>query len=135
MARRAIMELERYGTINEVGGLFVNGIFHAWWIKAVVFMAASRTFKEKLADRFGSPVNSGFGLMLGITVAAGTGMFALHTGNLDEGQVVTLAQIRASRKDDAERIKNDPHMPPQAKAIALRMLGHGPGFSHPAPPK
>lgn len=94
-----------------------------------------KSFKDRLVSRFGSPVNSGVGLTFGVAVVATSGIFAVRAGNLDQGQLVTLAEVRISQKQEAERIKNDPKMPPQAKIMALRYLGRGLSATPPPAPE
>lgn len=50
------------------------------------------------------------------------GFFSMHLSNLDEGRVVTLQEMQSIVQKDAERIQADPHIPAQAKKIALTHL-------------
>jgi hypothetical protein len=54
------------------------------------------------------------------------GWLSLQLARTDDGQVVTVAQVQERMAAERLRIANDPHIPPQAKAIAL-------GYSNRAP--
>jgi hypothetical protein len=49
-------------------------------------------------------------------------MLAVQVTNPDQGRVVTMAEMQVRMQNEIQRIQNDPHMPRQAKAIALGFL-------------
>lgn len=72
------------------------------------------------------PVSGVVALLVCILTIGASGYFSLQLTDPDRGKTVTPAEMRLRQAKEAERIANDPHMPPQAKAIALRMLQQHP---------
>jgi hypothetical protein len=73
-------------------------------------------------------INSGLGVVACLISIGCSGYFAMVLSNPDQGRTLTLEQMKDLMASEVDRIKNDPHMPPQAKAIALRAIqSHGRG--------
>jgi hypothetical protein len=70
------------------------------------------------------PVVRGVAVVLGMFVIGVSGVVSLRvtSSEIDEGRTYTLAESRQRSAALVERIKNDPGMPPEAKAVALRYL-------------
>ena len=51
-----------------------------------------------------------------------SGYISLVVTDPDQGKTITLAESNQLMLKDMERIKNSPHMPPQAKKMALMYL-------------
>jgi hypothetical protein len=82
----------------------------------------SRTEKRKWQA---IQVNSGLGVVACLISVGLSGYFAIVVSNPDKGQTYTLAEMKQLMANEVERIKNDPYMPPQAKAMALRAIATG----------
>jgi cytochrome b561 len=67
-------------------------------------------------------VNSGLGVFACIISVGISGYVAIVVNNPDQGRTLTLVQMKQLMVAEVDRIKNDPYMPPQAKAIALRAI-------------
>lgn len=80
------------------------------------------TEKKKKRPFFVVPVNSCLSAILCVGMLVSTGMVSFYREEAKQDRTVTVEQILARRKEVAERIKNDPNMPPQAKAMALSQL-------------
>jgi len=48
-----------------------------------------------------------------------SGYISLVLTDPDQGKLVSMAEMSVRMTREVERIKNDPHMPPQAKRMAL----------------
>ncbi len=70
------------------------------------------------------PVVRGVAVVLGMFVIGVSGVMSLRltSDEIDEGHTYTLAESKQRNQVLVERIKNDPGMPPEAKAVALRYL-------------
>ena len=51
-----------------------------------------------------------------------SGYISLVITDPDQGKLVTLAEMSVRKAQQIEYIKNNPHMPPQAKRMALGAL-------------
>jgi hypothetical protein len=87
-------------------------------------MAAYTTTKAKKRKWQAIEVNSGLGVLACLISLGCSGYFAIVLSNPDQGRTFTLAQMKVLMANEVERIKNDPYMPPQAKAIALRAIAN-----------
>jgi hypothetical protein len=82
----------------------------------------SRTEKRKWQA---VQVNSGLGVLACLMSVGLSGYFAIVVTNPDKGRTLSLEDMKQLMANEVQRIKNDPYMPPQAKAIALRAIANG----------
>lgn len=82
----------------------------------------SRTEKRKWQA---VQVNSGLGVIACLMSVGFSGYFAIVVSNPDQGRTYTLDEMKQLMANEVKRIENDPHMPAQAKKMALRAIATG----------
>lgn len=78
--------------------------------------------KQRKNHFFVMPVNSCLSAVLCIGGLVSSGWISLHIAESKQDRTVTVEQILARRRETAERFKNNPNMPPQARAMAMAQL-------------
>jgi hypothetical protein len=85
-------------------------------------MTSIDKIKKKTVARSEQPVQAPLAIFACLVSVSVSGFLGIYVTNPDQGKLVTLAEMPIRMQHEIERIQNDPHMPPQAKAIALGFL-------------
>lgn len=88
---------------------------------------------KRLLARFEIPVNPGLAIVAGVVAIGVSGFMSLERSSLDQGRLIQPEEIPQLMAAEVERIKNDPYMPPQAKAAALGAMQQAPQLRGKAP--
>ncbi len=81
-----------------------------------------RTTGKQKKPIFAIHVNSCISAVLCVAGLISSGAISLYREEASQDRTLTVEQIQARRQGLAERLKNDPHMPAQAKAIMMGQL-------------